>query len=909
MNIRIISLAAVVGALAVFAPSADAKLFQVVNVSTAPNTFECNLTAVQFDTVISGQTVHTVAYQDTSPGAVGQCPCDGIPIPEMQLSIGEMVICHFNNSLPKGVFSEGASIHWHGIELDNDSDGTAVSQDSVQQGQTYTYRFVVTRPGLFWFHSHMTPGNTTFAGMYGVIIIPNESESDLIDDGVLPPAQYTYTLAMSDIQFDTQGNVGKPFTQPDNSIITKTINDYVNLCHQNPGGNNQDCNAASTAGTTVLVDGVNPDSNPVTNDVPSGQVIRLQLLNESIARHFRVSLINNHNIQDTDIYRIGGQGGLLNNPRLEGGMQQNLLTGFDEGELNIGSGDRQDGVALLTGNEGDIIELVGNPLKQAGPTFGIDANLPVDYPITYFRIHGVNNPSNDAPCVCQELLEGTDEEVTNIGGLATNALTQPDGGAPGSANPVISLTTGQTTGPGGLNKTEPAIDLSEGVLEGNTGNGDWLMVPRAATARYCHVGDVLELSVKNTSGTVHPFHLHGFSLQPEKILDNNGNLLYTYDYNEFVDTIDVNGTGKDSNKNNTPAQTLVFRVQIVDRPKFADQANGPVLQANADSATGGALGRWLFHCHIFAHASLGMMSELIVVPNAQQQVWSQLPELTPQGWDVLASAPLGSKAVADDFFLTNGPITGVTIWGSWLNDLIDPNPTFELKFWTDVPAAGGDPSRPGWQAWEMMFPPGTYSNYLAAPQILYEGFYDPSQNFLGIDTQVYQYSFNIPEFLAYYPLRAQTNWLSVTAYTTNFQFGWKSCVYPDRWNDDASWSTSLIGPTWTDLHYPSGPYYPQSMDQSFILYTGTVAPPPQGNIASGSGGNGGSGGSSGSNPAGLVSTQPSSGTIQLAWPAGMTLQMAGEPSGPWTPMSGVTSPLIVSVNKARSFFRIVPTSQ
>jgi hypothetical protein len=35
----------------------------------------------------------------------------------------------------------------------------------------------------------------------------------------------------------------------------------------------------------------------------------------------------------------------------------------------------------------------------------------------------------------------------------------------------------------------------------------------------------------------------------------------------------------------------------------------------ADGVTpGGAYGRWLFHCHIFFHATLGMLSELVVVP-------------------------------------------------------------------------------------------------------------------------------------------------------------------------------------------------------------------------------------------------------------------------------------------------------
>ena len=48
--------------------------------------------------------------------------------------------------------------------------------------------------------------------------------------------------------------------------------------------------------------------------------------------------------------------------------------------------------------------------------------------------------------------------------------------------------------------------------------------------------------------------------------------------------------------------TLTFRIKLEDR-------------ALPDGTTaGGALGRWVFHCHIFFHATNGMLGELVVVP-------------------------------------------------------------------------------------------------------------------------------------------------------------------------------------------------------------------------------------------------------------------------------------------------------
>ena len=49
--------------------------------------------------------------------------------------------------------------------------------------------------------------------------------------------------------------------------------------------------------------------------------------------------------------------------------------------------------------------------------------------------------------------------------------------------------------------------------------------------------------------------------------------------------------------------------------------------------------------------------------------WVELPDTSTNGLDVLATAP---NIVGDDFLCrTRGPISGITIWGSWLNDLVD----------------------------------------------------------------------------------------------------------------------------------------------------------------------------------------------------------------------------------------------
>jgi FtsP/CotA-like multicopper oxidase with cupredoxin domain len=105
------------------------------------------------------------------------------------------------------------------------------------------------------------------------------------------------------------------------------------------------------------------------------------------------------------------------------------------------------------------------------------------------------------------------------------------------------------------------------------------------------VGDLLELTFRNGTQQHHPLHLHGFSFQPVRLLDTQGRTVYEYDYNEFVDSIDI-----------PDLRSVVVRVRLDDRTL-------------PDGRTpGGAVGRWFIHCHIFNHAELGMMTELTVLP-------------------------------------------------------------------------------------------------------------------------------------------------------------------------------------------------------------------------------------------------------------------------------------------------------
>jgi len=560
-------------------------VLNVVDIDPTPGVFEAQLTVDEQDVDIDGTTVHAIMYKDdNSPGAYAGTP-DGIPVPQIIVNVGDEVIVTLTNNLPANcaAIACDTSIHWHGIELDNDSDGTGVSQNHLTAGQSYTYRFRTHRPGVFWFHPHMKPGAQTFAGVYGALIVRDPNEAALQGAGKIPPEANTYTLVLSDTEFDTSGNVG-----------------YVDAGVAAPWATQREnCGLGSGAacqrfldGTTVLVNGQKPGVNTPMITAKSGAGIRLRLLDVATNRYFRLHVSNNGT--DNNLYRIGGEGGFLETVRLEGGMLGSWDTLYDKGEILLSASQRADVVVVPTGNDGDIITVSGLGYARGGNP-GSNNNPAGD--LLYIKI---DNSMADAAF---NIAEGNDVlGAGSIDDLKTVAITDSYSAPVATGNPGDGHgSTSQTIILNAVGTGMTAIDSIVGHFEDS--GPDYTQVPYQDATRYAKTGDTLEFTIRNDTNQHHPFHHHGFSFQPVRVIRNSDNsILYTFDYNEFVDVIDLfNG------------QSIVLRMRLDDRPRITDtrqEAGAPA--PNQFFASGGAAGRWVFHCHLFHHAAVGMISELVV---------------------------------------------------------------------------------------------------------------------------------------------------------------------------------------------------------------------------------------------------------------------------------------------------------
>jgi FtsP/CotA-like multicopper oxidase with cupredoxin domain len=70
-----------------------------------------------------------------------------------------------------------ATVHWHGLRLENRYDGTHDTQTPIPVGETFTYEVHVPDPGAYWYHPHIREDYGQELGLYGnILVTPNEGD-------------------------------------------------------------------------------------------------------------------------------------------------------------------------------------------------------------------------------------------------------------------------------------------------------------------------------------------------------------------------------------------------------------------------------------------------------------------------------------------------------------------------------------------------------------------------------------------------------------------------------------------------------------------------------------------------------------------------------------------------------------
>ena len=137
---------------------------------------EFELEIVPVKKQIGDATVRMLAYNGSVPG------------PTLKVPQGSTITVHVTN---QGDME--ATVHWHGLRLENRFDGTHDTQAPIPVGETFTYQVHVPDPGAYWYHPHIREDYGQELGLYGNILVSAS------DPDHWPPANRELPLTLDDI--------------------------------------------------------------------------------------------------------------------------------------------------------------------------------------------------------------------------------------------------------------------------------------------------------------------------------------------------------------------------------------------------------------------------------------------------------------------------------------------------------------------------------------------------------------------------------------------------------------------------------------------------------------------------------------------------------------------------------------
>ena len=231
------------------------------NASGHPGTVDITLVAAPTRlTIVPGTTTDVWAYNGSYPG------------PTIDVHEGDRVTVHFRNRLP-----EATSIHWHGLHIPADMDGSPMNP--VNPGASFTYAFTIPAgsAGTYWYHPHpdFRTGHQIAKGLIGAFIVRPRHDP--------LPAMVDRVLILTDNRFAPDGSLDYP---PAHSL--QSIADEIN----------------GREGNVLLVNGhVRP-----TIPVRAGEVQRWRVINASAARVYRLA------VPGQVMLHVGSDGGLFERP-------------------------------------------------------------------------------------------------------------------------------------------------------------------------------------------------------------------------------------------------------------------------------------------------------------------------------------------------------------------------------------------------------------------------------------------------------------------------------------------------------------------------------------------------------------------------------------------------------------------
>ena len=111
-----------------------------------------------------------------------------IPGPILRVTEGSEIVVNVSNE-----GDHPTTVHWHGLRLDNEYDGTHETQPLIPVGGTFAARCRFPDPGVYWYHPHVREDYGQEMGLYGNILV------EPADPDYWPPVDREIALTLDDI--------------------------------------------------------------------------------------------------------------------------------------------------------------------------------------------------------------------------------------------------------------------------------------------------------------------------------------------------------------------------------------------------------------------------------------------------------------------------------------------------------------------------------------------------------------------------------------------------------------------------------------------------------------------------------------------------------------------------------------
>jgi len=200
---------------------------------------------------IGDATVRMLAYNGSIPG------------PTLKVREGSEVVVEIEND-----GDVEATVHWHGLRLENRYDGTHETQRPMGRGEAYTAHVTFPDPGIYWYHPHIREDYGQEMGLYGNVIV------EPADPEYWPPVHREIALTLDDILIE------------DGQIASFSRTETTH-------------SAMGRFGNVLLIGG----ATDLSLTARLGEVVRFYLTNTANTRVFKVA------IASAQIKLVGGDSG------------------------------------------------------------------------------------------------------------------------------------------------------------------------------------------------------------------------------------------------------------------------------------------------------------------------------------------------------------------------------------------------------------------------------------------------------------------------------------------------------------------------------------------------------------------------------------------------------------------------